>query len=218
MSSEKCMTKESQFVLRKSISVQHRIIADDESSETVAYMARCAKKVLVTNYNYQVFHQMIGEILNSKEEVDTLIPSFLCGMEDDDKEHMKRRELMVDKLIDQLLKFLAMKVLLCDNVSSNNDCYDERYEDCQSSYRLNPSMTIREAWKAILILPLTYQHVCQAYGSELIDYDDDDEGDFLGEQSKTAWGRECYKWTIETYKSLYIVPPPEIFWPKLNKR
>ncbi len=215
MKSEKCTNKEPLFVLKKSISVQHRIISDDESSETVAYMTRCANKVLAANYNYQVFRQMMGEILNSKEEGDNLMPSFLCGMEDVDKENVKRRELMVDKLIDQLLKFLAMKVLLCDNVSSsNNSCFDEMHdEDCQSSYRLNPSMMIREAWKAMLILPLTYQHVCQAYGSDPIDYDDD-EGDFLGDQSKTAWGRECYQWTIETYKNLYVLPPPEIFWPK----
>ena len=206
------------YAYKQTVSVRDKIISDDESTETLIYMVRCAKNVLTSNYNYFTFRSMVAELVLKIDE-DDLLPSFLCtmSMDDVDKHDLKKRSKMVDCFIDQLLRFLAMKVLLegSDGESGSNDGSQERTdENGKKLLQLNPSTAIRECWKALLMLPLTYRDVCKAFGCDAIDYNEEVTG-FLGEESKGSWGRECYQWTVETYTTLYINPPTKIFWPTL---
>mmetsp|Transcript_21950 Transcript_21950/g.32873 ORF Transcript_21950/g.32873 Transcript_21950/m.32873 type:complete len:278 (-) Transcript_21950:139-972(-) len=219
-------------VIQQSISVRDRIILDDESTETLVYMVNCAKNVLSSNYNYYTMRRMMHELLNviiDEEDYMPILSTFLCGMgeEEVDPNSNKKRERLVDKFIDELLRFLAMKILLATNNTKEEYPiynYDENDDDntnrerirCKC-YQLNPSIMIRESWKALLMLPHTYVDVCKALGiSTPIDYDDDEDDGFRGEASTSQWGRECYRWTLQTYANLYVVGPPKMFWPELE--
>ncbi len=210
-----------QFEYKQSVSIREAIISDDESTETLIYMVQSAKNVLLTNYNYHTFRKMVAEIVIFLDE-DDVAPSFFCGMDEMNQEDLERRSKMVNEFIDQLLRFLAMKVLLEGSSPGPNDSRRKKNQEGITKdkygkplFQLNPSRPIRECWKALLMLPLTYVDVCKAFGSDVIDYEEETAG-FRGEESKVEWGRQCYLWTIKTYTNLYVMPPSKVFWPKLE--
>ncbi len=201
------------FLVNQTMSIRDRIIFDEESTETLIYMVNCAKNVLKANYNYFTVRQMMLELINVMDE-EEMMPPFLCGM-DEDKVDRNEREAMVDKYIDELLRFLAMRVLLATPPTEESE-HDDREEMTSKLYQLNASVAIRESWKALLMLPHTYSDVCKALGvPSPLDYDEE-ESEFQGEASTSQWGRECYRWTLQTYASLYVVGPPKTFWPELE--
>ena len=198
------------FVFKQNASVRDRIIFDKESTETLIYMVKSAKNVLHSNHNYSTFHCMVAELVNALLEED-MLPSFFCGMDEEDRKDKRKRHVLVGKYIDHLLRFLAMQTLLngSDYNSNRTDEFGNRM------FQMNPSVAIRQCWKALMMLPVTYLDVCKSLGCDAIDYDDE-EIDFLGEKSKSEWGRECYEWTIRTHTNLYIIPPSRKFWPVLE--
>ena len=208
--------RKQRYTYQQTVSVRDKIISDDESTETLIYMVGCAKNVLTSNYNYFTFRTMVAGLVLKIDE-DDLEPSLFCAMDDLDKRDLEKRSKMVDCFINQLLRFLAMKVLLEGNdreTGSNGGIQERTDENGNKLLLLNPSIAVRECWKALLMLPLTYRDVCKAFGCDAIDYDEEVAG-FLGEESKGSWGRECYQWTIKTYTILYSIPPSKLFWPKL---
>jgi hypothetical protein len=216
MSDDESDMPHNRFKVKTSVSVRDRIIFDVESTETLIYMVKCAKTVLNVNYNYSTFCKMIRELVNVMEEED-LAPSLLCGMDELDKNDERTRSELVNKYIDQLLRFMAMKVLLSGGGIMDKSMIKKcPTEDKMGNklFQLNPSLPIRESWKALMILPRTYADVCKAFGCDPMDYDNDAEDGFQGELSKDPWALECYKWTAKTYTHLYINRPPKMFWPE----
>ena len=63
------------------------------------------------------------------------------------------------------------------------------------------------------MLPLLYIDICKAFGCDVIDYEDEGEG----EKSTSDWGRYCYLWTVESYKNLYLESPSYTLWPQLKE-
>lgn len=194
------------------VSVREGVIHDEESTEILLHMVESARNVIITHNNHTAFRRVISELVHDTVEDDEgVMTSFFCGMDDVDERAMKKKQLLVDKWIDQLLRFLAMKILLSDSV---NDC--GRDTNGMEILRLNPSTPVRAAWKSLLMLPHLYTDVCRVLGVPPIDYEEEEQ-EFLGEKSTSAWGRRSYLWTMETYSHIYTVHPTHHFWPKLDR-
>lgn len=195
--------------------IQNRIISDEESAETLHYMVRAAIEVLRADNSYPIFINMISELVESLETNDNFLhSSFLCGVDDFDDDKVKERGTMVDKLTIELLRFLAMKVLLSDGINSYDENEGRNDKNRNANLRLNPSSIIRESWNILMLLPLAYRHICKTFCVDVIDCNDDE---LLGEKSSSSWGLKSYYWTIDVYTNLYMSPPTKTFWPDSGK-
>mmetsp|Transcript_28236 Transcript_28236/g.34880 ORF Transcript_28236/g.34880 Transcript_28236/m.34880 type:complete len:258 (-) Transcript_28236:61-834(-) len=196
----------------QSVTLRNRIISDKESGETLRYMVKVSRKLLLSNHNFAAYSKMLVDVA---ESINRGFDDYFRYALDLVNNHEKKRTRLINELITELLRFLALKVLLADN-HVEIDYKEKRDLDGHIMYRFNPSMNVRKSWKALLLFPVTYNDVCKALGcSTPLDYDGDDFR-FSGEASKSQWGRECYKWTVQTYQHLYRESAPNKYWPWLD--
>jgi hypothetical protein len=219
---------------RQTLSVRNKIISDDESTAALVAMVNAARDAIVRDRQHSTFRNILGDLVLQNREVRTVLQSqrdslvfrdFLCRFSDqttlDFRKFTTIHETIVDAYIIELLRFLAMKVLLHGVPDAKNNRIVLLKENLQNV--LIPSLPIREAWKALAILPILYANVCTVMGcSEPIDYDadlDDLEMEyrFLGVSNEIVQrNRRHYRWTFETYERFFVIEPPVMFWPRLE--
>jgi len=208
------------------MSVKDRIIHDFESTETLLQMVQVAHSVLTEDSQYKTFRRVMTEVVwkvpRLRDSAKTVRRQelFSCGEYEHSTDPVAESEAidrMVDLLTIQLLRFLAMKVLIESIPSLNADTTNH-----QNEYSLVPSVPLREGWKALLLLPILYSDVCIAMGGERsLDYNDDDiildyqtDEEINSQVVKEA--RQRYRYTLITYETLYLVIPDERIWARLK--
>ena len=148
---------------------------------------------------------------------------------------------ILDSYIIEILRFLAMKILLEAIPSSDSDPHmsTRALTDDSNEYRYRtpiksptnilPSKVLRGGWKALLHLPFLYSDVCMAMGCDgPLDMDAETqdivhtqyllysgEGDAV-KDSAVKTSRENYRYTLDTYERVYLVVPEGRFWLRLT--
>ncbi len=219
------------------VSVRQHIIEDEESTLILLEMVKTAYDVLLANKNNLVFRKLLSELMYKDENIKPTLQSasrqqlFKCGGDLDDVDfEMETVSQLLDAYIVELLRFLAMKVLLESMPPDENESILQQQQrksrrdvEIKNRFSLVPSRTIREAWKALIILPYAYAEVCSAFGCENpLDYEGDNEMleypffDSSTTNSEVKRARQCYRFTLDTYEKLYICEPSPVFWCRLK--
>ena len=234
----------------QSSSIRENVIRDPESADLVLHMVMTGKNVLTTDWHFKSFRKMLEKILyesdyfegyrtkNSNEVLNFLSGFVFEKNESSNAGDYKSQSFLIDLWIEELLRFLAMKVLL-DSEPLSQRSFENEDGDEDDSYvkvgqsrpstkvimQLSPSKPIQDAWRALLLLPLTYANVCKAMGSTaVLDYTENDTcfdfssitSPFRGDLDRKMWKAECYQWTQDSYAYLYNGIPSPIFWPTMN--
>jgi len=118
--------------------------------------------------------------------------------------------------VNELLKFLALKALYLEEEKADGKPVDFDDDDLSVSKRrkvLVPSEPVREAWRCLLLLPVTYYDVCISLGCQkVIDYDEFT----TTEKDDPKTRNKNYTRTMEKYKEIYKLQPPKNFWPRVT--
>lgn len=197
-------------------------------------MVKAARDVIVKDRQHKTFRNLLSDLVVQNKEIRAVLQSqrdsfffrdLLCGVSDqsnlDFRKFTRIHENIIDAYMIELLRFIAMKVLLHGVPDAKNNRIAILKEDSENV--LIPSIPIRDAWKAMAMLPILYANVCDVMGcSEPIDYalDLDDlemEYRFLGSSNISIQKQRArYRWTFATYERLFVIEPPVMFWPRLE--
>lgn len=205
-------------------SVRARIINDDETTLTLLDMVEISHGVLVADSKYKIFRNLLTEIIMRTESLsmelkkvrkDELFKNVADNAGSNAETHILEKQL--DTFIVELLRFLAMKILLENIPNASNP------PTITTDLKLIPSTVIRDAWKAILLLPLLYSDVCVAMGCEGgldldatdIRFENIDETIETGDVAVRR-SREDYRYTLDIYERVYLIVPPPGFWLRLT--
>ena len=94
-----------------------------------------------------------------------------------------------DGLIEELLRFLALKVMIVGEPI--------------------PSPAVQDAWRKLMLAPGMYSNVCEAMGSqEMISYHIFEE-----EEDEAGLREDWYALTLTTYATVWGEDPPYQWWP-----
>lgn len=215
---------------RQSVSVRNKIINDDESSVALLAMVKAARNVIVKDRQHGTFRNLLRDLVVQKEGRSVLQSqqtswNFLCGISDQPNLEFRKHETVHENIIDaymiEVLRFIAMKVLIYGVPDAKNNRIVLSKENIKNS--LIPSIPIRDAWKALTMLPILYANVCDVMGcSEPMDYAPDLEDlemnyQFFGSSNASVQKyRTSYRWTFATYERFFMIEPPVMFWPRLE--
>mmetsp|Transcript_7016 Transcript_7016/g.15522 ORF Transcript_7016/g.15522 Transcript_7016/m.15522 type:complete len:194 (+) Transcript_7016:91-672(+) len=95
-----------------------------------------------------------------------------------------------DGLIEELLRFLALKVVIVGEPV--------------------PSPAVQDAWRKLMLAPGMYSNVCNAMGSqEMISYHIFEEG-----EDEAGMREDWYALTLTTYAAVWGEDPPLQWWPE----
>ena len=228
-------------------------------------MVNSAHEVLtIDTRKYQLFRNLLAELIvnddNLKDDIKgtqkhDMFSVFQCGDSDDDADDDAdgagagegsrtsnvniNVNTLVRSYIIELLRFLAMKVLL-ESIPATNTCTNTNTKINTSNFQRMPSMknpnryptnecnlvpstALLDAWKALLLLPLVYNDVCAVMGCDgpldfdaqdvVLDYHNTNAVDTHGQIHKA---RQDYRFTLVTYEKLYLTVPKSQFWSRLN--
>jgi hypothetical protein len=248
-------------------SVRANIINDDETTATLLEMVEIAHKIILKDTKIHQLRNLLAEVItntpNLNEKLRTvrrkeLFSGVQCGvgggLDDAELQNTQYEKYestrgftthaesytvnqIIDSFIVEILKFLAMKVLLevipgsqGDPMDSTRALHDDsdpsrhqRTLPPRSPVDLVPSDVIRDGWKALLNLPFLYKDVCMAMGCDVpVDLDLDtvplkysgEEDRFEHESVKKA--RSNYRYTMDTYERVYLEVPNQEFWLRLT--
>lgn len=204
--------------LRRTSSTRDRIIEDTESSEALNSMVQMGGDIIKTDPRSKDFRMLLINMVNDspyfkqvqmKEEKTSYFARLLCGSEHALAENLLTTDFLVDLLIIELLRFLALKVCL--------GCFTSN-QDGNRMLALIPSRFVLDAWRSLLILPHMYADVCEAMGADPpIDIDEESVLETLTKDKKTKiFNLDSYIWTLDTYEILYNGAPSAIFWPRVE--
>lgn len=109
----------------------------------------------------------------------------------------KVHDMVLEGWVEELLRFLALKTLA---------------GDITKPFQMTPSTPIAEAWKDLMVMPVTYAEVCYAMGNKhVIDHDPFDMAKSDDElESKRQLKR--FNATLRAYQQLFDQQPPRLFW------
>ena len=157
-----------------------------------------------------------------------------CHRQMRQEERRERDEALVDELIDDTLRYLAMKVLVGDvwgqvgdfdegggaavALEGRDDHEEEDHKERGSSkvLRLFPSWPVLDAWRALMMLPRTYSDVCGAMGClSVIDHAEQNLHARTIHEDYTVWRNECYVWTLGCYEVLFGHRASVTLWPPM---
>lgn len=210
--------------------INNRMVRDPVSTEVLLCMVQKGRQALrSTRYTYDRFSQVLAQQINEQdyfpeptctiitmEGAMNMLTDLVLGVEEKNPRMSIRRQ--VDAYIDEVLRFLALKILFPSSTSAI------------PTLQLRPSKPIRHAWEALLLFPITCSKVCTAMGCDSATYIDlsssqdahsDDltstcECAFNDSLSAKMWEMECYQWTLVTYRKVYQERPPIQFWPMVQ--
>jgi len=228
-------------------SVRDLIINDEDSTLALLEMVKEAYSVLIKDKRYHAFLNLLSEAAHADEHLRPVLEEasnrqlLLCGSAYDDIDFTKEALIqIVDCYVIELLRFLAMKVLLECNGGDEDEGRGNEYEYQSESrdddrgnllkqnrnlkakeFVLVPSATIRAAWKAMCVLPVMYNNVCAVMGcEESLDFNHDNEileyPMFESTDEEIAHSRMSYRYTLATYEKLYQSDPEAMFWCRLK--
>ncbi len=218
------------------VSVRQHIIEDEESTLILLEMVKTAYEALLANKNNVMFRRLLTELMYKDESIKPTLQLasrqqlFACGDLDNVDFEIETVNQLLDAYVIELLRFLAMKVLL-ESIPPNEDesilqqqqRKSRRDAEIKNRHSLVPSRTIRDAWKALVILPYAYAEVCSAFGcANPLDYDGDNEMleypffDSATTNSEVKRARQCYRFTLDAYEKLFICEPSPVFWCRLK--
>eukprot|EP00979_Chaetoceros_neogracilis_P003752 scaffold656_cov271-Chaetoceros_neogracile.AAC.62 len=232
---------------KHAVSVRERIINDTESTQTLLRMVQVAHTVLVEDVKYRMYQSIMTEIvlkhqgLRGKGNNGIWQGCLSCGVgrndDYDDSEYEERSShsnkdkaisRIVDKYSIELLRFLAVKVLL-DSIPTGDGVDHQRMPSTinVNRYPLNedrivPSVSLRDGWRALLLLPKLYSDICTVMGCERgLDFNTDDlvldyQRDERINSAVLKEARKHYRYTLITYEKLYLIIPDENIWSRLK--
>eukprot|EP00979_Chaetoceros_neogracilis_P014376 scaffold4589_cov266-Chaetoceros_neogracile.AAC.2 len=234
---------------KHTVSVRERIINDTESTETLLQMVQVAHAVLVEDVKYRMYRSIMTEIVlkhqGLRDNGNNVIwqECLSCGVVGDDdyddsdskyeerSSHSKKDKAIsriVNKYSIELLRFLAVKVLL-ESIPTGEGLDHQRMPSTTdlNKYPLNedrivPSVSLRDGWRALLLLPKLYSDICTVMGCEGgLDFNTDDlvldyQRDERVNSAIVKEARKHYRYTLITYEKLYLIIPDENIWSRLK--
>ena len=244
------MNMEYRATFRQTVSVRERIINDSDSTATLLQMVQVAHAVLVEDIKYIMYRRVMVEVVLKHQGLRETIKDVIwreilsCGEVEQDQKEGKERSpkyskdpfaenkaigRIVDKFSIELLRFLAMKVLLESILTTGEGV------DCQSvplttganrypskEYSIVPSMALRDGWEAMILLPKLYSNICTVMGCKgSLDYSTyhlvlNYQGNREINYAAVKEARQHYRYTMITYEKLYLVIPDENIWSRLE--
>lgn len=162
---------------RQTVSVRNNIITDDESTAILLQMVTAARSLIMKESQYNSFREKMRSLaaiqmhfaVTKNEGAQFLFGDLLCGGTDKlthDDGNAIDSEQIVDAYVIELLRLIAMKILLSGvpDIENNQICHSPK----DFEHDLIPSIPIREAWKAMMIFPVMYSRICAAMGSKYV--------------------------------------------------
>lgn len=105
------------------------------------------------------------------------------------------RDLLAENWVEEVLKFLALKVTLGDTI--------------QKPFQLAPSAQIQMAWNCLMLMPKIYDKLCIDMCGSVID---NDLSDSIITEENLDLMIEKHSRTIESYEEYFKTKPPTLFW------
>lgn len=217
----------------QAITIRDGMIRDPESTDTLLYMVQMGREMLQQQVHYKTYRTVLAEMIREKDYFDerkkvqeansgvaSVFRDMLWGDDGPIVQDPKYNDFQIDAYIEEVLRFIAMKIFLeNDAVTADAKLHDaERKEKGQIPVvQLRPSLSVKNAWRTLILFPLAYDQVCKAMGCLThLDYSEEDEEELNDFLSTKMWNMECYCWTIGTYTKLYKGEPSRNFWPPVK--
>ncbi len=244
-------------------SIRQRIIDDDETTSLLLEMVEISHNILTKDSKYEVLRNLLAETVtrtpNLNDELrkvrkQELFSGVSCGGTDDvvglgengaefnqyvstrfiTGAEVRTMNMILNEFEIEILRFLAMKILLEHIPSAQGNPYDSTralHDDSSNDPRsppmspvsIIPSKCLKEGWKNVSQLPLLYSDICIAMGSEgPIDIDSEEINlryDGTGDPESdriVKMARDNYRYTLDTYEKVYLIVPAARFWLRLS--